>query len=102
MLMFMSFGLRQNPEMFISQANDAMKGPDKALLLAQPDLAKEIIEVFFAEAFRQGIAGICHEAGLYARPWGFQLQDITIKIHLWHGEQDENVPVRPLRRQCHS
>jgi pimeloyl-ACP methyl ester carboxylesterase len=31
--------------------------------------------------------------GLYAQPWGFQLQDITGEVELWHGEQDHNVPV---------
>jgi pimeloyl-ACP methyl ester carboxylesterase len=93
MLTLMSFGLRKNPEMFVSQVNDAMKGPDKAVLLARPELAKEMIEVSFAEAFRQGITGVCRDAELYSRPWGFQLEDITSKIHLWHGEQDENVPV---------
>jgi pimeloyl-ACP methyl ester carboxylesterase len=93
MLTFMSFGLRKKPEVFISQANDAMKGPDKAVLLARPELMKQMIEVSFTEAFRQGIAGICHEAELYTQPWGFRLEDITAKIHLWHGEQDENVPV---------
>ena len=92
-LMLMSFGLRKKPETFVSQVGDAMKGPDRALLLARPELAKQIIDLFFAEAFRPGIAGIHHEAGLYARPWGFRLQDITAEVHLWHGREDENVPV---------
>ena len=47
----------------------------------------------FAEAFRQGIGGVRHDAGLYASPWGFCLQDITAEVHLWHGEEDGNVPV---------
>ena len=92
-LMLMSFGLRTKPAMFISQMDNAMKGPDKALLLARPELAKEIIDRSFAEAFRPGIAGVHHEAGLYTRPWGFRLQDITAEVHLWHGGEDENVPV---------
>lgn len=92
-LMLMSFGLRTKPAMFISQMDNTMKGPDKALLLARPELAKEIIDCSFAEAFRPGIAGVLHEAGLYTRPWGFRLQDITAEVHLWHGGADENVPV---------
>ena len=28
--------------------------------------------------------GVHHEAGLYTRPWGFRLQDITADVHLWH------------------
>ena len=91
-LMLMSFGLRKRPATFVSQMNDAMKGPDKALLLARPESAKELIDLF-AEAFRPGIAGVHHEAELYARPWGFRLQEITAEVHLWHGREDENVPV---------
>ena len=45
------------------------------------------------EAFRSGTGGANHEAGLYAQPWGFRLQDIPAEVHLWHGGQDHNVPI---------
>jgi pimeloyl-ACP methyl ester carboxylesterase len=93
MLLLMSFGLQKKPETFVSKMKDALQGPDKALVLRKPELAKQIIDLAFAEAFRQGIAGVRHEAGLYARPWGFRLQDIAAEVHLWHGEEDANVPV---------
>jgi pimeloyl-ACP methyl ester carboxylesterase len=92
-LTLMSFGMRMTPATFVSQMNDAMKGADKALLLARPELAEEMVDLF-AKNFREaGIVGVHHEAGLYAQPWGFRLQDITAEVHLWHGEEDENVPV---------
>jgi pimeloyl-ACP methyl ester carboxylesterase len=97
MLMLMSYGLRKKPEKFVSQMFEVLKGPDKVLVLDKPELAKKIINIGFVEAFRSGIAGVQHEAGLYARPWGFQLQDITAEVHLWHGEQDGNVPVSVAR-----
>ena len=90
--MLTSMGLRKQPEKFISQMKEGMKGPDKALLLDKPELVKKTIDTF-AEALRMGIAGVHHEAGLYTRPWGFRLQDIGDEVHLWHGEQDYNVPV---------
>jgi pimeloyl-ACP methyl ester carboxylesterase len=93
LLMFMSMGLRKKPEKFISEMNEFFKGEDKAVLLDKPELAKKLIDVSFVEAFRSGIAGVHHEAGLYARPWGFQLKDITAEVHLWHGEQDSDVLV---------
>ncbi len=92
-LTLMSFGLRKKPETFISQMHDALNGADKALLLDNPGFARKVIELGFAEAFRQGIGGVRHDAGLYASPWGFRLQDITAEVHLWHGEEDGNVPV---------
>ncbi len=30
---------------------------------------------------------------MYARPWGFRLQDITVPVYLWHGGADINVPI---------
>ena len=70
--------------------NDSMKGPDKALILDKPDIVQGVVNSL-SEALRQGIAGVNHEAGLYSRPHGFSLQDITAEVHLWHGEQDFNV-----------
>jgi pimeloyl-ACP methyl ester carboxylesterase len=93
MLMLMSYGLRKKPEMIVSNMKDEMKGPDKALLLDKPELANKVIDLAFQEAFRPGIAGVHHEAGLYTRSWGFRLQDIVAEVHLWHGEQDDNVLV---------
>ena len=94
--MLMSMGLRKKPDRVQSQMNEFMKEPDKAVLLDKPELAKKLIDLVFLESLeslRSGIAGVHHEAGLYARPWGFRLQDITAEVHLWHGEQDGNVSV---------
>jgi pimeloyl-ACP methyl ester carboxylesterase len=60
--------------------------------LDQPKLGRLFIEGM-REAFRSGIAGSNQDLGLYTKPWGFSLQDITVEVHLWHGEQDVNVPI---------
>ena len=28
----------------------------------------------------------------YWKPWGFRLEDILTKVHVWHGEDDLNAP----------
>jgi pimeloyl-ACP methyl ester carboxylesterase len=61
-------------------------------LLDQPELASLFIEGM-RKAFRNGIKGAIQESALYARPWRLNLRDITAEVHLWHGEQDLNVPV---------
>lgn len=91
-LKLLSLGLRKNPDKVIATLMDTMKGPDKALVLEKPELAKGIADGF-TEALRCGVAGIHLEAGLLRRQWGFQLQDISAEVHLWHGEQDDNVLV---------
>jgi pimeloyl-ACP methyl ester carboxylesterase len=44
------------------------------------------------EALRQGGLGPAEAAALYWKPWGFRLEDIHMKVHVWHGEDDLNAP----------
>lgn len=45
-----------------------------------------------AEALRQGGLGPAEAAALYWKPWGFRLEDIRMKMFVWHGEADLNAP----------
>jgi pimeloyl-ACP methyl ester carboxylesterase len=65
----------------------------------------QILSLFIkesAEAFRQGTKGVYQEAKIYARSWGFNLEDISpkLKMYIWHGEVDEAVPVAMGRGMC--
>ncbi|MFC1937948.1 alpha/beta fold hydrolase [Chloroflexota bacterium] len=91
LLMLMAMGLRRNPDRFLSQMRDAVAEPDK-LLLAQSEVVQTFI-YSMREAFRSGTRGASWDAVLYKRPWGYQLQDISMQLHLWHGELDTQVPV---------
>jgi len=91
LLMLMAMGLRRNPDRFLSQMKDAVAEPDK-LLLAQPEVVQTFI-YSMREAFRSGTRGASWDAVLYKRPWGYQLQDISMQIHLWHGDLDTQVPI---------
>ena len=90
-LLLTSMGLSRDPDQFLSRSRETFSEPDR-LLLDRPELAKAFIEGM-QEAFRSGTGGANHEAGLYTRPWGFQLQEIDADVHLWHGGLDNNVPV---------
>lgn len=69
-----------------------MSDPDRrALLLPEVSAA---VAAFTVEAFRQGVKGAAYEARLYARPWGFRLEDIACpRLLLWHGARDSLVPI---------
>lgn len=45
------------------------------------------------EGVRQGPNGPLHEHRLQVRPWGFELRDIPVHVHLWHGERDTATPI---------
>ena len=86
-----SLGLTRDPDQFLSKSKETMSDLD-GQLLGQPELAELFIDGM-REAFCHGARGANQEAGLYASPWGFDLRDISAEVHLWHGEQDLNVPV---------
>jgi pimeloyl-ACP methyl ester carboxylesterase len=102
MLTGMASLMRENPDQFVSGIVSGMKqsypegNPDR-VVLDQPGFAKMFVDRTFGEALRLGIDGVDQDAALYALPWGFQLQDITAEVHLWHGEQDLNVPISAAR-----
>jgi len=91
----MSLGLRMKPDkvkdQFVSQGQERLPEPDR-VLMEKPEFMQTLIDSL-QEQFRSGIAGVHHEATLYARPWRFRLQDINAEVHLWHGDLDRSVPV---------
>ncbi|HYG35525.1 MAG TPA: alpha/beta hydrolase [Clostridia bacterium] len=63
---------------------------DKLALTSQ-DLRRALI-ASSKEALRRGVQAAAADGLLYARPWGFRLQDIRVPVRLWHGEMDVVVP----------
>lgn len=39
-------------------------------------------------AWRGSGEGVMADAQIYAQPWGFSLEDIRVRVRLWHGKQD--------------
>jgi pimeloyl-ACP methyl ester carboxylesterase len=76
-----------------SLAEDASE-PDSRFLEAelQERGAAEVMSLF-AEVFRQGGGGVVLEYKLYGQPWGFSLEEVSVPVHLWHGEEDLVVPM---------
>jgi pimeloyl-ACP methyl ester carboxylesterase len=93
MLMGMASLIRENPDQLVSQMKQAPFPELDKVVMDQPEVSRMIVGLTFGEALRSGIDGVDQDAALYARPWGFQLQDITAQVYLWHGESDINVPV---------
>lgn len=74
-----------------------MSPPDRARIAADPEVAAEL-EANITEAFRQGSGGVAADLQAVTRPWGFQLANITVPVHIWHGAADNNVPVTDGRQ----
>src|SRR5258708_1654460 len=61
-------------------------------IFAWPDL-QALDREDLGQAYRQGGRAFGWDLILLTRPWGFRLQDISLPIHLWHGEEDTTIPV---------
>lgn len=45
----------------------------------------------FRHAMRNGSRPLITDADIYLKPWNFNLSQITLPVHLWHGKQDRNI-----------
>jgi pimeloyl-ACP methyl ester carboxylesterase len=45
-------------------------------------------------AWRGSALGVMLDAQLYAQPWGFRLEDVTVPVRLWHGIKDRTFSYR--------
>ncbi len=86
-----AFGVRRFPDKVFQSLLLVSSESDRAVL-QRPPVKTTLLEAF-EEAFRQGVEGTSHEIVLFGREWGFNLQGITLPVHLWHGESDGQVPV---------
>ena len=82
--------LLRHPEAFVRHLSRTASGPDREVL-RQPAL-RTTLAASFAEAVCAGPRGPARDLTLYARPWGFPVEDIRVQVHLWHGECDDIVP----------
>jgi len=91
-LMFLplAYILRHHPEKVLVSMAQLAKEPDRSVM--QSTQIKQIMAASFRESMLRGPTGAIHDLMLYAKPWGFDLQDIRTRVYLWHGEKDVIVP----------
>jgi pimeloyl-ACP methyl ester carboxylesterase len=80
--------LVDEPERFLQAPRPE---PDRALL-AQPALSAMFL-ASLREAVRAGLDGYARDEVLERRPWGFELADVGVDVHLWHGGLDPYIPL---------
>lgn len=73
--------------------------PADAEVLRRP----EVRAAFFDDlrhASRTSARAAVQDFTLFARDWGFRLEDISVPVHLWQGDVDRNVPAAHARMQA--
>lgn len=91
-----SFRDEKHARKALTRALRQMGQPDREALLARGPL--DLLAASACEAYQQGVRGAVTEAGLYARDWGFRLEDIAFQpLYLWHGAGDTFAPIERAR-----
>jgi pimeloyl-ACP methyl ester carboxylesterase len=79
-----------SPQGFAKSLQSSMSAADRRLI------ADEQMARFYAEdvkeAFRQGVRGPADDAIILYRAWSFEVGEIEVPVHLFHGEQDQFAP----------
>jgi pimeloyl-ACP methyl ester carboxylesterase len=81
---------RHHSDWYLSLISKSLCVADQ-LALRRSEVKSMIVESV-QESIRNGTRGPIWEGKLYTRPWGFELQDISKQIYLWHGERDLLIP----------
>ena len=87
---------RSQPALFLRLATSAMPDIDRRAL-AQPDVCQAFLTNYL-EAFHRGGWGVGQDLRLLTRPWGFDLNSITVPTSIHHGDADTTVPPHHARR----
>ena len=91
-----SMSTEERRQAFVAKQLKAQPAADARVLENHP----EVLELFgfgAAGAFREGGRGAAQELAVFARPWGFAIEDVRTHVELWHGTEDVNVPVAVAR-----
>ncbi len=46
------------------------------------------------QAWRSSAVGVMTDAEIYAKPWGFSLEEVRVPVRLWHGKKDRTFSFR--------
>lgn len=91
--------LEEQPEKFKKQAKEGNKHLnewDRKFLQTDEQLQGLIMHM--GEAFRISVDECINEPALLTKPWGFRLEDATVPIHIWHGEDDRMAPFIEMKK----
>jgi pimeloyl-ACP methyl ester carboxylesterase len=63
---------------------------DRAALEERGSIVEAV--AFVKESMRQGTAGCLQDYRVFGAPWGFDLRDVTMPVHIWEGSEDHTGP----------
>ncbi|WP_026957385.1 alpha/beta fold hydrolase [Aliagarivorans taiwanensis] len=95
LIALMSKVIIRQPNSYFDQVYASLGESDKQAL-NEPALLDNFV-LALSEALRQGPQALAQDLRVLAQPWPMKLADLTTPLTLWHGEQDQHVPIRFAR-----
>ncbi len=68
-------------------------------VMSRPEAISAYIDSYRRAPSTSALAA-AQDFSLFARDWGFCLEEITVPVHIWHGDDDRNVPISHGRLQA--
>jgi pimeloyl-ACP methyl ester carboxylesterase len=84
-----------HPGFVYEQSGREWPAPDRRWLRV-PDVRRAEVATL-REALRPGASGYARDIALLTHRWGFALEDIAVRVQLWHGDADTVVPLHHAR-----
>jgi pimeloyl-ACP methyl ester carboxylesterase len=82
--------LRRDPDAVFDEVAAELPEVDRELF-ARPEF-RAVSRESWGEAVRQGVRGWADDDLAFAKPWGFELEDVGAEVRLWQGELDVLAP----------
>jgi pimeloyl-ACP methyl ester carboxylesterase len=83
-------GIRADPDGVLDEIASELPEVDRAIMANQK--FRNVIKESFVEAIHQGVRGWADDDLAFAKPWGFELEDVQAEVRLWQGELDVLAP----------
>jgi pimeloyl-ACP methyl ester carboxylesterase len=87
---------RRFPERVLPMLVNSMPAVDTAVL-SRPEVRSSFVRML-TNASRTAGRAAARDFRLFARDWGFRIEDITVPVQVWQGDVDVNVPVAHAER----
>ena len=87
--------LHRHPEWIDGYMTRAMKADAATLARCRDERMKDV-----GEALRPGLRGFVQELRIVTGDWGFRLEAIAARVHVWHGDADQATPVAMARHMA--
>jgi pimeloyl-ACP methyl ester carboxylesterase len=89
---------RRWPELAM-RASSGQNSSSDGDIMSRPEVHAAYVDSY-RHAPSTSARAAAQDFSLFTRDWGFRLEDITTPVHIWHGDDDHNVPISHGRLQA--